>query len=104
MIWTPLQLSDVGIAQQIRLVGEGVTVVLGLFISYVALQGYRRNRSRPMLFVSVGFFCVVGVPALLFVAFLVFPLSQDVTSNLVQLVEILGMVSILYGLRVEPDR
>lgn len=102
MALLPLQLSDVSTAQQIRLLGEGITVVLGLVISYVAFRGYRRNRSRPMLFVSAGFLCVAGLPGVLFVAFVILPLSQAVVSNVVQLVEILGMASILYGLRVDP--
>ena len=99
-----LQLADLPFAQQVRLVGEGVTVALGLTISYIALRGYRRNRSRPMLFVSLGFFLIAGVPSLLFLAFLLLPLPQLLVSNVVQLFEILGMGSILYGLTADADR
>lgn len=36
-------------------VAKLVTMGLGFLIAFRAFQGYRRYRSRPMLFVSVGF-------------------------------------------------
>lgn len=90
------------LAEQIRLVGEGVTVVLGMTISYVALRGYYQNQSTAMLFVGSGFALVIGVPAVIAGLTLLFSLPVSIVSNVIQLVEILGLVSILYGLRYDP--
>ena len=32
-----------------------VALVLGTFIVYLAYRGYRRNRSKPLLYVALGF-------------------------------------------------
>lgn len=32
-----------------------VALVLGAFIVYLAYKGYRRNRSKPLLYVALGF-------------------------------------------------
>jgi uncharacterized membrane protein (DUF441 family) len=32
-----------------------VALVLGTFIVYLAYTGYRRNRSKPLLYVALGF-------------------------------------------------
>ncbi|MCW8173191.1 hypothetical protein D8S78_19205 [Natrialba swarupiae] len=36
-------------------------------IAYIAYRGYRRNESRPMLYLSTGFVLVLGVPFVFFV-------------------------------------
>ncbi|MEF8855701.1 MAG: hypothetical protein V5A24_09460, partial [Haloarculaceae archaeon] len=42
--------------------GYLLAAILGLFIAYQAYRGYRRNDSRPMLFISLGFVLALGVP------------------------------------------
>ena len=37
------------------LLAKFVTLALSLAVAYLAFHGYRRNRSEPMLYVSVGF-------------------------------------------------
>jgi hypothetical protein len=32
-----------------------MALILGAFIVYLAYRGFRRNRSRPLLYVAVGF-------------------------------------------------
>ncbi len=36
-------------------VAKMIALVLGAFIVYLAYKGYRRNSSRPLLFVALGF-------------------------------------------------
>ena len=68
-----------------------VSVVLGLYIAYQAYRGYRRNRSRPMLFLAAGIVLLTFVPAVI----------STVVAN-VELITgsglILGMVSRIFGL------
>lgn len=82
---------------------EVLTVLLGLVISYIALRGYRRNRSRPMAFVSVGFALLVGGPAVAFLLFRAVPgVSELAAAVVTQVCEVAGMGCILYGLRARP--
>jgi hypothetical protein len=91
-------------AIQVWLTGyELVGAVLGLFIAYQAYRGYRRNESRPMLFMSLGFVLVVGVPVLLTVPFLLVPsIPQAGYQFVIQTAEVAGLVCIIYALRVDP--
>ena len=60
-----LQSFDLETLSLVRQASESLSVLLGLAISYIAYRGYRRNRSRPMLFVAAGFALIVGLPAVL---------------------------------------
>ncbi|WP_049902296.1 DUF7521 family protein [Halococcus agarilyticus] len=91
-VGTVLQASDV------------VGALLGLFIAYQAFRGYRRNRSRPMLFISLGFVLVLGVPFTLFVVFLlVRTVPRTGLAALIQVSEITGLSCIVYALHMQPD-
>lgn len=39
-----------------------VVAVVGVFVAYQAFRGYRRNESRPMLFLALGIVFLTGVP------------------------------------------
>lgn len=76
-----------------------VTIALGLLIAYRAYQGYRRNRSEPMLYLAIGLVLVTAVP----------PLVSLLLSNLTELPgwlvvlamttsQICGLLSVLYSL------
>lgn len=78
---------------------ELVTVILGLTIAYIAYRGYRRNDSRPMLFIAIGFLLVTGLPALAATAFFSLAQVDEVTAGVLsQAAEITGMLCILYAL------
>jgi len=98
-----LQLGEFSELQFALLGIEALTVVLGLVIASVAVQGYRRNESRPMLFVAIGFVLLVGVPGVLSIAYLAGVLPQPVLAVAGSVSEVLAMASILYGLR-QPRR
>lgn len=75
-----------------------LSALLGLFVAYLAYRGYRRNDSRPMLFVAAGFALALGVPfGLLLVAGLL-PVPQAPLAVATQLSQLLGLASICYGL------
>lgn len=75
-----------------------VTMLLGFLIAYQAYRGYRRNDSRPMLFVAIGFvFISFGavIEGILFdVAGLPFHDAGTVATAIVAI----GMLSVLYAL------
>jgi len=99
----PLQLSGLSTAELVLLASDYVTVALALVIAYVAFQGYDRNDSRPMLFVAVGFLLTFAGPGLVFLVSLVAPIPSLVTGGVTQAVEILGMLTILYGFRAPAE-
>lgn len=114
MVDTLLQLSglDIGI-----LIGAGlslVSAVLGILITYIAFQGYRRNDSQPMMFVAVGFllvfvvpFFIFIIPALTVVVGGVGPLAAEVSGVagfIAEVSRVIGLLCILYGLRMPLRR
>lgn len=80
---------------------ELVGAALGVFIAYLAYRGYRRNDSRPMLFVSLGFALALGVPLVITLVYLALPVSgfRVAVQVVIQTIEIVGLISIIYGLR-----
>lgn len=81
---------------------ELVGAVLGVVIAYLAYRGYRRNDSRPMLFVALGFALALGLPLVLSLLYLVLPVSgiEVEIQVVIQTVEIIGLLCIVYGLRL----
>jgi hypothetical protein len=117
MIGIPLQFGNISIGTLISIGISLVNAVLRVVITYIAFQGYRRNSSRPMLFVAVGFFLVFLIPFFLSAgaalgAFLIIttgrfsgfaPIIAQVTTaaaSLSGVSQVFGFLSILYGLRM----
>jgi hypothetical protein len=46
-------------------IAAGLTAALGLFVTYQAYRGYRRNGSKPMAFLAVGIACFTAIPFVL---------------------------------------
>ena len=79
-------------------VAKLVTMALGFLIAYQAFRGYRRYRSRPMLFVGVGFLFIsfgAVIEGLLFevVGLSIFEAGAVQTSLVA-----VGMLFVLYSL------
>ena len=81
------------------------SVALGLFISYQAYRGLRRNESRQMLYLSVGMILLFGVAyglaflTSVFLQFRVLPLVyQDALRVAVRLAQFAGLVCIAYSM------
>jgi len=74
-----------------------IEFLVGLAITGLAFQGYRRNRSRAMLFLGGGIatMTVVGYPVLMSVAFLSSARMVGLASSVINLV---GMCLILYAI------
>lgn len=82
---------------------EMVGAALGLFIASLAYRGYRRNDSRPMLYLAIGFVIVFGLAVPVFGLTLLLPgLSVVVSQATIQTLEIVGFLCIIHALRMEP--
>lgn len=78
-------------------------LILGAFIVYLAYRGYRRNRSRPLLYVAIGFALITGgtiAEGLLYVI-LGSALLAAIAAGTV--VTVLGFVAILYSIYSARD-
>lgn len=80
--------------------------VVGIAIAYIAYRGYRRNGSRPMLLISVGFALTLGIPVfLVFGGLTVIQAAglpgylDSAVSMTSEVCQVLGLFVILYALR-----
>lgn len=100
----PLQLWEASPAEWVATFVQATDVlsaIIGLFIAYQAYRGYRRNDSRPMLVIAVGFALALAVPFLLVVLYVAVPfLSEALVAVLSQLSQLSGLIAILYALRM----
>lgn len=101
-----LQIAPPDIPDWARLFSQAINVVtalVGLAIAYQAYRGYRRNDSRPMLFLAIGFALSVGLPFVMLIPLLLFSHVQIVTaaiSILSNIFTLIGLGCILYALRM----
>ena len=75
-----------------------LAALLGIFIAYQAFRGYRRNDSRPMLFIAIGFVLALAVPLVILLLSLVVPIQLWVLGLVSQGSELLGLASIIFAL------
>ena len=82
-----------------------VATTLSALIAYQAYRGYRRNESRPMLFLAVGFAFITTIP--FFVDLLFYPIfgrmyGARIASVVLPIVkygiQIIGLSFVLYSL------
>ena len=101
--YTTVQLLAIGFAT--------ASAFVGLFIGYQAFRGLRRNRSRQMLFLSVGMILLFGVVygislvgTVLF-QFRVLPLpTQDLFRMAIRAIQFVALICIAYSLYIAPGK
>ena len=78
-------------------------LVLGAFIVYLAYRGFRRNRSRPLLYVAFGFALITGgtiAEGILYVI-LGSQLLMAITAGTT--ITVLGFAAIIYSIYAVKD-
>jgi hypothetical protein len=94
------QLDGLSTVDLVLLLSDYAVIAVSLVIAYIAYQGYSRNDSRPMLFIAIGFVLVFGGPGGVFIVSLLVPVPSVVTAGVTQLLELVGMLVLLYGFLV----
>ncbi|MCU4926510.1 DUF5985 family protein [Halobacteria archaeon AArc-dxtr1] len=80
-----------------------VLTAMGLAIILIAFRGYRRNRSRPMLFIALGFAAIVLPEVLvLIVSVFVEQIPEFLAITTIQLTNVFAFACILYAITMEP--
>jgi uncharacterized membrane protein (DUF441 family) len=80
-----------------------IALVLGAFIVYLAYRGFRRNRSRPLFYVAVGFALITGgtlAEGLLYVIIQTELLAAIAVGTAIT---VLGFVAIIYSIYSVKD-
>jgi hypothetical protein len=75
-----------------------VALILGTFIVYLAYKGYKRNSSKPLLYVAVGFALITAgtiAEGVLYVVLASELLSAIATGTAVT---VLGFIVIIYSI------
>ncbi len=78
-------------------------LILGVFIVYLAYKGYRRNRSRPLLYVALGFALITAGTTLEGVLYVIVGSALLMAIATGTVVTLLGLVSILYSIYAVKD-
>ena len=89
-LWKPWQLANFVLL-----------FLLSLVIVSQAIRGYRRNGSRPMLFLALGIVMLTVVPTVVLLLGAQFYSARTVglvISPLTNSIEVLGLASIVYSL------
>lgn len=85
-------------SETVPLVTAGLLAGVGGFVAYQGYRGYVRNRNRTLLFLTVGILLLTTIPFVIEgwiqVTNTLTPAQSILTS---QLLNILGLVLILYG-------
>jgi hypothetical protein len=102
----PLQIAPPDVPNWVRMASQAMNLVaalVGLLIAYQAFRGYRRNDSRPMLFIAIGFALTVGLPFVLLGPMLLLGDDPRAATAFVLLSNgstLVGLGCILYALRM----
>lgn len=80
-----------------------LALVLGTFIVYLAYRGFRRNRSRPLFYVAVGFALITAGTMAEGVLYVIIG-SELLTAIAVgTAVTVLGFLAIIYSIYSVKD-
>jgi uncharacterized membrane protein YjjP (DUF1212 family) len=75
-----------------------IALFLGAFIVYLAYRGYRRNASKPLLFVALGFAFITAGTFLEGLMFVVLGSDILVAIAIEGVMTVIGFVAIIYSI------
>ena len=74
-----------------------VALVLGTFIVYLAYKGYRRNTSKPLLYVALGFALITAATIVEGILYVILGSDLLVALFISTIVTVIGFVAIIYS-------
>lgn len=80
-----------------------LALVLGTFIVYLAYKGYRRNRTKPLLYVATGFALITTGTIAEGILYVVLGSDLLVAIATGTVVTVLGFVAIIYSIYSVKD-
>jgi len=74
-----------------------VALVLGAFIVYLAYKGYRRNTSKPLLYVALGFALITVATIVEGILYVIIGSDLLVALLISTIVTVIGFLAIIYS-------
>lgn len=74
-----------------------VALVLGTFIVYLAYKGYRRNTSKPLLYVALGFALITAATIVEGILYVIVGSDLLVALFISTIITVIGFVAIIYS-------
>ena len=74
-----------------------VALALGTFIVYLAYKGYRRNNSKPLLYVALGFALITAATIVEGLLYVIVGSDLLVALFISTIITVIGFVSIIYS-------
>lgn len=71
--------------------------VLGTFIVYLAYKGYRRNASKPLLYVALGFALITAATMVEGILYVIVQSDLILALLASTLVTVIGFIAIIYS-------
>lgn len=75
-----------------------VALVLGTFIVYLAYKGYRRNTSKPLLYVALGFALITAATIVEGILYVIVGSDLLVALFISTIITVIGFVAIIYSI------
>lgn len=75
-----------------------IALILGTFIVYLAYTGYRRNKSKPLLYVTLGFVLITIGTTIEGVLYVVVGSDLLIATSTGTVVTVIGFLSIIYSI------
>ncbi|MGD0421852.1 MAG: hypothetical protein ABSA92_00180 [Candidatus Bathyarchaeia archaeon] len=74
-----------------------VALVLGAFIVYLAYKGYKRNISKPLLYVALGFALITAATVVEGILYVIIGSDLLVALFISTIITVVGFVAIIYS-------
>jgi hypothetical protein len=74
-----------------------VALFLGAFIVYLAYKGYRRNASRPLLYVALGFALITAATMIEGILYVIVGTDLLVALLISTLITVIAFTAIIYS-------
>ena len=74
-----------------------VALVLGTFIVYLAYKGYKRNISKPLLYVALGFALITAATVVEGILYVIIGSDLLVALFISTIITVVGFVAIIYS-------
>jgi len=75
-----------------------VALLSGAFIVYLAYKGYRRNTSKPLLYVAIGFALITAATIVEGILYVIIGSDLLVALFISTIITVIGFVAIIYSI------
>jgi len=75
-----------------------VALVMGVFIVYLAYKGYRRNNSKPLLYVALGFALITAGTMVEGILYVIIGQELLVALFVSTVITVIGFLAIIYSI------